>query len=381
VTSQPRGARVSTIELFFDLVFVFTVTQFASLLVQHLDLLHTARVLLMLGIIWWMYSGYAWLTNAVAPSSTLRRTLLLTGMAGFLLIALAIPEAFGAGGWVFGAGYLLVTVVHTTLFLHADDNISIRTAVFQLAPFNGAAAVLVLAGGLLPGAWRYGLWALALALVIAAPYLQRGMGHWTIDAGHFAERHGLVIIVAIGESVVAVGLAFADLKLTVTNVAVGILGLCIAYYLYWNYFSGDETRAEHALAALRDPARKARVAVLAWGYAHYLLIAGIVFVAVGVKLAVAHSTEASHWPAAIALSAGAAAFLLGHAWFLQILSIRGAAFRVAAAAGVLAVIPLGHWLAVAQLVAVLLIMATAVIARDQRTIRREHSTAIHDFGR
>jgi low temperature requirement protein LtrA len=384
VTTQSprgRGARVSTIELFFDLVFVFTITQFATVLVKHVDLVHTARVLLMLGIIWWMYSGYAWLTNAVAPSSTTRRTLLLTGMVGFLVIALAIPEAFGGDGWAFGLGYLIVTVVHTALFLHADDNVSVRRAVAQLAPFNGAAAVLVLAGGLLPGGWRYGLWIGALALVIAAPYLQRGMDGWTIDAGHFAERHGLVIIVAIGESVVAVGLAFADLPLTVPRVAVGVLGLVIAYYLYWNYFSGDETRAEHALAAIDDPGRKARVAVLAWGYAHYILIAGIVFVAVGVKLAVAHSTEALHWPSAIALSGGAAAFLLGHAWFLNILSIRGAAYRLAAAAGVLAVIPLGHWRAVAQLVAVLLVMAVSVIARDLQTVRREHTTVIHDFGR
>jgi low temperature requirement protein LtrA len=381
VSTPTRGPRVSTIELFFDLVFVFTITQFASLLVQHVDLTHTIRVLLMLGIIWWMYSGYAWLTNAVAPSSTTRRTLLLTGMVGFLIIALAIPDAFGVSGWAFGLGYLIVTIVHTVLFLHADDNTSIRQAIAHLAPFNGAAALLVLAGGLLPGMWRYGLWAAAFALVIAAPYLQHGMGAWTIEAGHFAERHGLVVIVAIGESVVAVGLAFVGVTLSPSNLAVAVLGLAIAYYLYWTYFSGDEARAEHALAAITDPARKARMAVFAWGYAHYFLIAGIIFVAVGVKLAVAHSTEALHWASAIALSGGAATYLLGHAWFLRQLNIPGAAYRLVGAAGVLAVIPLGHWKAVAQLVAVLVVMAAAVIARDLRTVRETHTTAIHDFGR
>jgi len=236
-------------------------------------------------------------------------------------------------------------------------------------------------GGVLPGGWRYGLWAAALALVIAAPYLQRDMGAWRIEAGHFAERHGLVVIVAVGESVVAVGLAFADLPLTVSNLAIGILGLSIAYYLYWNYFSGDESRGEHALAAITDPARKARVAVLAYGYAHYFLIVGIVFVAVGVKLAVAHSDEALAWSSAMALSAGAATFLIGHAWFTTILGIPGAAYRLAAAAGVLAVIPVGRWLAVAQMTAVLVIMAAAVITRDLQTVRRQHTTAIHDFGR
>jgi low temperature requirement protein LtrA len=376
-----RRPRVSTIELFFDLVFVFTVTQLATALVKHVDWVHTARVLLMLGIIWWMYGGYVWLTNAVAPSSTVRRTLLLTGMTGFLVIALAIPEAFNGDGWAFGIGYLVVTAVHTTLFLYADDNTSIGKAIAGLAPINGTAAMLVLVGGFLPGGWRYALWSAALALVIAAPYLQRSMGTWTIDAAHFAERHGLVVIVAIGESVVAIGLAFTGVPLDAPTLAVALLGLMIAYYLYWNYFSGDEARAEHALYAITDPVRKARLAVVAWGYAHYVLIAGIVFTAVGVKLSVGHSTESLHWPSAIILSAGAAVFLLGHAWFLRILQIPGAGYRLAAAAGVLVVTPLGHWHAVAQLAAVLLVMAVLVIARDLQTVRREHTTAIHDFGR
>jgi low temperature requirement protein LtrA len=380
VTSSVRGPRVSTIELFFDLVFVFTVTQLAGVLVDHVDWLHTAQVLLMLGLIWWMYAGYNWLTNAVAPSSTLRRTLLLTGMMGFLVIALAIPDAFDDTGWAFGVGYLVVTATHSTLFLHADDNISIGRAIANLAPINGLAAVLVLLGGLWQHGWQYALWSAALAVIIAAPYLQR-MGVWTIKAGHFAERHGLVVIVAIGESVVAIGLAFADVDLGPGTLAVAVLGLGIAYYLYWNYFSGDEARGEHALGAIEDPVRKARVAVMAYGYAHFVLIAGIVFTAVGVKLSVGHATEPLHWPSAVVLSAGVAIFLLGHAWFLRILRIPGVWYRVIAAAAVLALIPLGHWRAVAQLAAVLAVMAAAVIARDLRTVRRDHTTAIHDFGR
>ncbi|GAA4254188.1 low temperature requirement protein A [Dactylosporangium darangshiense] len=380
MTSQVRGPRVSTIELFFDLVFVFTVTQLASVLVHHVDWLHTGEVVLMLGLIWWMYAGYNWLTNAVAPSSTLRRTLLLTGMIGFLVIALAIPGAFGGDGWAFGVGYVIVTVVHSTLFLHADDNISIGRAIANLAPINGLAAALVLTGGFLHHGWRAGLWTAALAVIIAAPYLQR-MGSWTINAGHFAERHGLVVIVAIGESVVAIGIAFEGVKLEAGTIAVAVLGLAIAYYLYWTYFSGDEARAEHALHAITEPALKARKAVFAYGYAHVALLAGIVFTAVGVKLSVGHATEALHWPSAIVLSAGVAAFLLGHAWFLWLMGVPGAWYRVAGAVGVLAVIPLGHWRAVAQLTAVLIIMMAAAITRDLRTVRETHTTQIHDFGR
>lgn len=381
VTSQVRGPRVSTIELFFDLVFVFTVMQLANVFVKHVDATYALRVLLMLGIIWWMYGGYAWLTNAVAPSSTLRRTLLLTGMAGFMVIALSIPYAFDGDGWAFGVGYALVTVVHSALFLQADDNASIGTAIAGLAPINGTSALMVLAGGFLGGAWQYGLWTAALVLVVAAPYLQRSMGIWTIDAGHFAERHGLVVIVAIGESVISIGLAFAGMHIDPAALLVALLGLCIAYYLYWNYFSGDETRAEHALHAIAEPARKARVAVVAWGYAHYFLIAGIVFTAVGVKLSVGHAFEPLHWPSAIVPSVGVATFLLGHAWFLSTLEVPGAWYRVAAAAGVMAAIPLGHWRAVAQVTAVLLVMAAAVIAKDIKTVRAQHTTAIHDFGR
>lgn len=370
---------MSTIELFFDLVFVFTVTQLAGVLVNHVDWLHTGQVLLMLGLIWWMYSGYNWLTNAVAPSSTLRRTLLLTGMMGFLVIALAIPGAFDGTGWAFGIGYLVVIAAHSTLFLYADENVAIGRAIANLAPFNGLAAALVLIGGLSHHGWQYALWSAALAVVIAAPYLQR-MGVWTIRAGHFAERHGLVVIVAIGESVVAIGLAFG-VHLNAGSLAVAVLGLAIAYYLYWTYFSGDEARGEQALASIEDPARRARVAVLAYGYAHFVLIAGIVFTAVGVKLSVGHATEPLHWPSAVVLSVGVAVFLLGHAWFLRTLRIPGVWYRVIAAVAVLALIPLGHWRAIAQLTAVLAVMAAAVIARDLRTVRREHTTAIHDFGR
>src|SRR5918911_2739164 len=134
------AVRVSTLELFFDLVFVFTITQLTELIAGHLDGKHLVDVLLLLGVIWWMYSGYAWLTNAVAPNSTTRRTLLLTGMAGFLIMALAIPEAFGRYGWLFGVSYLVVNVVHTALFLPAGPHAVV--AMRRLGPLNVTSALL-----------------------------------------------------------------------------------------------------------------------------------------------------------------------------------------------------------------------------------------------
>jgi low temperature requirement protein LtrA len=386
MTSQPeagpraqRAIRVSTLELFFDLVFVFTITQLTDVMVHHLDRVGLGRVLLMLWLIWWMYSGYAWLTNAVAPSSTIRRTLLLSGMAGFLVIALAIPDAFDGSGWAFGAGYLLVNLVHTALFFQAGGRGSGR-AIVSLAPLNFASALLVLIGGVLPQPGRYGLWAAALALQIATPYLHR-MDLHSVSAGHFVERHGLVVIIAIGESIIAIGLGFAGISIDFGVITVAVLGLSIAYYLWWAYFAKDNVRSENALDAVADPLRKARAALRGWGYAHYPMILGIVLFAAGVKKTVGHAFDPLDWATAVALSGGAALFLLGHAWFLGTLGIRGVVHRLGAAAGLLAVIPLGAVVAVAQLVAMPVVMAAAFIIEDIPDVRRARSTEISTFGR
>jgi low temperature requirement protein LtrA len=381
-TQQPAlepAIRVSTLELFFDLVFVFTLTQLTDVLVHHLDAVGAVRVLLMLGVIWWMYGGYAWLTNAVAPSSTTRRTMLLTGMAGFLVIALAIPGAFDGDGWLFGIGYFVVSLVHTLLFIHAG-RADVLTAMRALGPLNLVSATLVLAGGFTPGVFRYVLWAAAFVLQVATPYLHRIHLH-SINTGHFVERHGLVIIVAIGESIVAIGLGFAGHDLDFGAVAVAVLGLTISYYLWWAYFAGDDERSEHALAEISDPLRKARVALRGWAYAHFPMLVGIIVLATGVKKTVGYAFEPLAWAPATAIAVGAALFLLGHAWFLRILRIDGVVHRLAAAAGVLATIPLGHVVAVAQLVVVPLIMATAMIIEDLPRARQAGNTAIHDFGR
>ncbi|BFU46185.1 low temperature requirement protein A [Krasilnikovia sp. MM14-A1004] len=377
--AQPESAiRVSTLELFFDLVFVFTVTQLATTLADDLTLRTLGNVLLMLFVIWWMYSGYAWLTNAVAPSSTTRRTLLLAGMTGFLLMALAIPEAFGAYGWLFGFSYLVVNVVHSALFMQAGP--AARAAMRRLGPMNILAALLVLTGGFLPEPYRHLCWVCAPLVQISAGYLHRIEMH-SIAAGHFVERHGLVVIVAIGESIVAIGVGFGGLPSGPGEILVAVLGLCIAYYLWWIYFAGDDERSEHVLAGVTDPGRRAALARDAWGYAHYPMLLGIVVAAVGVKKTVGYAFAPLHWGQAIALSGGVALYQLGHATFLRLLRISGVAHRVVAALVVLAVIPLGHVQAVAQLAAIPLIMMAAAIAEDVPRVRRSGGTAISTFGR
>jgi low temperature requirement protein LtrA len=266
---------------------VLTITQLVETLAEHLNWATFGNVLLMLLVIWWMYSGYAWLTNAVAPDSTLRRTLLLVGMTGFLLMSLAIPEAFGEYGWLFGVSYLVISVVHSALFRTAGPGA--RDAMRILTPLNVLAAVLVLAGGFVftEEPWRHLLWVCAPILQVAGSYLHRISMH-TIAAGHFAERHGLVVIIAIGESIVAIGAGFLGVHLGAGEILMAVLGLCVAYYLWWFYFAGDDARAEHVLAET-DEQRRPRLALQAWGYAHIPILLGIVVTAAGIKEVSGHA--------------------------------------------------------------------------------------------
>jgi low temperature requirement protein LtrA len=375
---QSASFRVSTLELFFDLVFVFTITQLAEYLEEDLSFAALGNVVLILAVLWWMYSGYAWLTNAVAPNSTTRRTLLLTGMAGFLLMSLAIPEAFGEYGWLFGASYLVVTVVHSLLFRSAGPDAQVAMRV--LTPMNILAAVLVLGGGFLDEPYRHLCWVAAPLIQIGTGYVHK-IGMHSIAAGHFVERHSLVVIVAIGESIVATGLGFRGVHLDAGSILVAVLGLCISYYLWWYYFAGDDSRSEHVLATLDDPLRRARLALNAWGYAHYPMLLGIIILSVGIKETVGHAFEPLHFSAAAVLGGGVALYILGHAWFLRLTRLRGVRHRLIAAVLVLATIPLGPVVAIAQLVAIPLIMAVVAIIEDVPEVRRSGGTSIGDFGR
>ncbi len=366
MTAQPPetepAVRVSTLELFFDLVFVFTATQLTALLANDLTTRGVAQIVLMLALILWMYGGYAWLTNAVAPTNPARRGLMLIGMGGFLAIALSIPEAFGAAGWVFGLGYFVVNAVHSGLFIVAGGPGSGR-AMARLAPFNLLSATLVLVGGLTPGGWRYGLWTAAFVIMVASPYLNP-IGNFTIESAHFVERHGLVIIVALGESVVAIGVGAAGIPVDLRLVAVAVLGLTLAYLMYWVYFGVDPDEAERALSAA-DPARRARLALAAYGWAHYFLLLGIVAVAAGIKKAIGHASDELPLGQALILACGLAVYLAGDVVFRRVLRIGRLRFRTIGAILALATVPLGLWIASVQ-VAALIALLTAMLYFEDR---------------
>jgi low temperature requirement protein LtrA len=378
VSTPPEAPRVSTLELFFDLVFVFTITQLTTLLLGDLTVHGLACALLVIGLIWWMYSGYAWLTNAVPPDRPSRRLPLLAGMAGFLVMSLAIPRVFVGGGTAFAVGYAVVVVVHLAMYTRAGSRAEVL-AILRVGSFNLAAAALLLAGGLLGGRWEYALWTLALLLVCASPYLIGDSG-FDVRSAHFVERHGLVVIITLGESVVAIGIGAADLPVDAGLVAVAVLGLLLSAGLWWVYFGGDDVRAEHAMAAA-PAARRPRLALNAFGYAHVPILLGVVALAVGVKKTIGHAAEHAHPEQALALAGGVALYLAGDVLFRRVLAIGRGGPRVLAALAALATYPIGVAGSAAGQLAALVLLLAATIAVEARLGAREAAVSAPNIPR
>ena len=322
---EKQPLRVSTLELFFDLVFVFTITQLTGMLSDNLNAGGMLRVLLVFGVLWWMYGGYAWLTNARTPSELPERLLLLLGMAGFLAIGLAIPHAFARRGEaiVLGLGYLLVVAVRGALYLRRNRNI------LRVVPFNVASALLVIAAGVagISGGHEntlgYVLWVLALAVQALSPLLIKPHGRFSIQPSHFVERHGALIIVAFGESVADVGVGAAEHPITFALVVQATLGLALAAALWWAYFGvGDDDRAEEAMTGA-DPAARPALALNAYFYSYIPMLLGILTLAAGIKQAIGEPGSTARYPACLALGGGVALYLVGDIAFRHALSIGG----------------------------------------------------------
>jgi low temperature requirement protein LtrA len=371
VTRRPeqteRSERVSTLELFFDLVFVFTITQLTAVLSDDPTLRGLLRVVLMLGVIFYMYGGYAWMTNAVAADRAARRLLLLGGMAGFLVLALAIPRAFSEGDVAFGVAYLVVVGIHTGLYSRTSERLTVR-ALLRLAPFNLVSALLVLAAVVVEGTAAYLVWGAAFALEWCSPLLA-GTGGFRIAPAHFVERHGLVVIVALGESIVAIGIGAADLPVDLALVSVAVLGLLLAACLWWAYFGGDDIRAERALSAIPDEHR-GWAAIQAFGYWHLLMLLGIITLAAGLKDVIGHAFDTLDLAHALLLSGGTALFLVGDALFRHTLHIGPSTHRVAAAALALATVPIGLNLSALTQLAVLLLVLAGSLLLETKAARR-----------
>jgi low temperature requirement protein LtrA len=364
--TQPDPAddvRVSTLELFFDLVFVFTITQLTSVLAHHPDAGGLTRVLLLLVVIWWMYGGYAWLTNLVAPDRFGYQLLLLGGMASFFVLSLAVPSAFSGGGTAFGVAFLVVVSIHAGLFTRSQRGAS-ATAILRVAPLNLAAAIAILAAGVAGGPERWVLWGVAAA-VILLPSLRPPDPRFELAPGHFVERHGLVIIVALGESVVAAGIGARGHRLTGGLTIAALLGLALSACLWWtNFGRGEDDRALGAMTRA-SRADRARLALRAYYHWYLLMLLGIVAAASSLQRAIGRPFAGLSTAHALALGGGVACFMAGNALFRRTLGIGTQRWRVLAGLLALASVPLGHAAsAVAQLgllvVAVLIALAVEV---------------------
>jgi low temperature requirement protein LtrA len=352
--------RVSTLEIFFDLVFAFTLTQLTSVLAARVSWLAVLKVLLIFGLLWWMYGAYAWLTNSRPPVHTVERIGLLAGMAGFLIVGIAIPHGFGSYGLVLGLGYLLVVVVHAFLYYRVNANI------IRVAPFNVASALLVIAAGLLhgPDLATYLLWLAALAVQLGSPLIVHPAGLFQLRSAHFVERHSALLIVAIGESVAAVGIGAARPLSRPGGVdwsllAIALLGLAVAAALWWIVFgSGDDERAKQVLIKAGRTRRPA-LALSAFFFGFIPLLLGLVGLAAGVLMAVTvvGFARGSVGQSAV-LACGAAIFLGGNAAVRQHLRITPVRFRAVAAVLALTTIPIG---AVAGLDVQLVIVALVLV--------------------
>jgi low temperature requirement protein LtrA len=361
--ARDEAVRVSTLELFFDLVFVFTITQLTTVLSDEATWRRLLQVVLMLGVIWWMYAGYAWLTNAVAPDRAIRRLILLAAMAGYLVLALSIPGAFGDDGPAFGIAYAFVVAVHTALFASTSDE-RVTRAVARLAPFNTITAGLVLAGGLAGGTAQYVLWTIAFLGEWGSGLIGGASEGFVVQPSHFVERHGLVVIVALGESVVAIGIGASAVPLDAELAGLVVLALLLSACLWFAYFGGDEDAAERALAA-EPPEQRTWKAFLAFGVWHLPILLGIVTAAAGVKKAIGHPFDHLHSGQALALAGGVAIFMAGDALFRRTLAIGTGATRVAIGVAALATIPLGLEVSAGAQIAALSVLLTATLAAER----------------
>lgn len=371
-TQEEDELRVSTLELFFDLVFVFTLTQLTHLLVDHLDWQTAGRVLLVFLLLYWMYAGYAYLTNQVPPDRAPRKLLLVLGMWAFLVCALAIPSAFTAdGGLLFGIGYLVVVVVHGAMYGQAYGR-----SVLWFVPPNLFAAGLVIAGSLLHGWPADALWLAAIAVhLVVTPYLSRfgdrvattaeRQAVARLRAGHFVERHGLLLIVAFGESVVALGVGLTGREIDLGLVAGALVGLVVATALWWAFFEHDEHRSEQALLhAPHD--RRFGMGLRSFFYAFVPMLLGIVVFAAGVKKAIDQLGAPIGVAPALALGGGVALYLAGQAAFRLALGIPGAALRAVPAVLAVATVAAGVWVNAGVQFAALVVVLIAMLVVDER---------------
>jgi low temperature requirement protein LtrA len=304
--------RVAPLELFFDLVFVFALTQVTAFMAHDPTWSGLGKGMLVLAALWWAWGAFAWLTNYIDPEKDLERLLLFGAMGAFLVAGLAVPGAFGDNAMAFAVAYALVRWIHIFVFAEANDDLDAQTAIRRLARTALPGPALLIVAALLDGNAQVVLWIVALSIDFAGPYLF-GVRGFRVSAGHFAERYGLIVLIALGESIVAVGAAnTGDLDAGVLTAA--ILALVVAAGLWWAYFDVVALVAERRFRQTEGDAR-ILMARDSYSYLHLPMIAGITLIALGFKKTIAHIDEPLDLVPATALLGGIALYFAGHVAF------------------------------------------------------------------
>jgi low temperature requirement protein LtrA len=306
-----REQRVTPLELFFDLVFVFGFTQVTTVLSDDPTWGGLGHGLLILAALWWAWAAYAWLTNTVDPGEDAVWGAMLVAMAAMFVAALAVPEAFGRHGVVFGVAFLIVNVVWLTLYaLAARGDRDLLAAILRNAPATLAGTALIIAAGFVQGGLGPMLWVAALAVGLFGPLLG-GISGWRVQPAHFVERHGLIVIIAIGESLIAIGLGARSTGIGAGVIVAAVLGLVVITSFWLAYFDFFPIRGQQMLAD-RSGAQRTALARDAYTYLHLPMVAGIVLFAFAMKTTLAHVGDELDTIPALGLCGGPSLYLLAY---------------------------------------------------------------------
>jgi low temperature requirement protein LtrA len=375
-----EGEQVTPLELFFDLVFVLTLTQCTTLMARTPTWEGLLKGLLVLGMLWWSWVGYAWLTSVVDPEEGAVRLAMFAAMAAFLVAALCVPGAFGSEALLFACAYAAVRVAHIVLFMLASrEDAAMRRSVLGLAGSTAIGAGLVFVAAFTSGTLQVGLWGLALVLDGGGPFLF-GADGWRIVPGHFADRHGAIVIIALGESIVAIGVG-AKATIGAGVVVAAVLGVVVAAALWWVYFDVTAIVARRRLAKAAEGRERNEIARDSYSYLHFPMVAGIALIAVGTKRTIGDVGEPLRLVSAAALLGGAAMYLLAHVAFrlrnVHTLSGR----RLLCALVLLALLPAGAVLPALVTLGILALLLSALIAYEALRYAEARDRVRHQLGR
>jgi low temperature requirement protein LtrA len=307
-TAVDHEHRVTPRELFFDLVFVFAFTQVATLLADDPTFAGIGRGVLVLAALWWAWAAYAWLTNVVDPEESVVGAALLVALIAMFVAALVVPDIFDGKGVLFGAAFFVVCAIHAGLYaLAGRGSPDLLWAVLRLAPWMLGGATLILVAGFTDRAQTW-LWLAALTCIYVGG-VATGSSGWRLYPSHFAERYGLVVIIALGEAFISIGIGTHGIGVGLREVVAAVLGLLVATSFWLAYFDFFSIRGEHTLRN-REGTERVALARDLYAYAHFPMIVGIVLFAFAMKTVIGHVGEDLNSVAAFALCGGSALYLL-----------------------------------------------------------------------